>query len=117
MSKKKSKPISKPIPKVTRPEQWEIYKRKTNTPGVLDLGDGQRVRLDKTVTILKDKGLAEAVNQRYGVNKGTRASGDVLVVPVSNNHLHEPGERGHRYTHTVPELPWQKGRKRYWEQE
>lgn len=108
---------NKPMPKVTRPVQYEIYKRKVNTPDALDLGDGKQLNLGKSVTILKDAGLAHTVNQKYGLDKKGRATGDVLVIPVDNNHLHEPGERGHRYTHTVPELPWQKGRKPYWDKE
>ncbi len=102
MSKK-----SKPIPKVTRPEQFEIYPRKTNTPGALDLGDGKQLKLGRSVTITKDKGLAEAVNQRYGLNRATRGTGDVLVVPVSNNHLHEDPHGVRRtFTFQMPAMPW-----------
>ncbi len=67
MSKK-----SKPIPKVTRPEQFEIYPRKQNTPGALDLGDGKQLKLGRSVTITKDKGLAEAAIRYIEANATRR---------------------------------------------
>lgn len=108
MSKRKA------MPSVVRRERYEIVKRKTHTPGTLTLPDGRTVPLAKRgPTEIRDAGLARAIDAAHGHKRG---NGDVLVIPVDNNHLYDEGlGRIHHYTHTVPELPWQKGRKRYWE--
>lgn len=89
------------------PKQYEIYRRTKKAGHRLTLSDGTAVALNRKVnsTIVKDAGLAKQIEQEFGHKGG---SGDVLVVEVDNNHLHEADNRGHRYTFTVPELPWQK---------
>lgn len=87
------------------PKQYEIYKRKKNSPNEINVG-GRRVKLAKSgPTIIKDAALAADIDQLHGRNAGA-LDDSLLVVPVDNNHLHE--ERGHRYTFGVPALPWHK---------
>jgi hypothetical protein len=45
-----------------------------------------------------DPGLAAEINDRYG----PKATGDVVVAP------HSVSDPGHRYTFTVPEMPWKR---------
>jgi hypothetical protein len=88
-------------------ERYEIMPRKINTPKVLILDDGRKVKLaSQGATVIKDAGLARAIDQQYGLDKRGRRLGDVLVIPVDNDHLHAPGEAGHRFTHSIPALPW-----------
>lgn len=90
------------------PKQYEIYKRKKNSPSVVDVG-GRRVKLAASgPTIIKDAALAADLDQLHGRNAGA-IDDSLLVVPVDNNHLHE--EHGHRYTFGVGEMPWHKGKK------
>ena len=51
---------------------------------------------------LSDPGLAAEIKASYGP-KGSDAPGQVVVVPVDGPRGREPG---HKYTFTVPELPW-----------
>lgn len=97
------------------PRQYEIVRR-TKRAGNLRLSDGRTVKLNQKIntTVLHDAGLARAVEQEFGHKGGT---GDVMVIETDNNHLHAPENDGHCYTFTVPALPWQKGRKYYWEKE
>jgi hypothetical protein len=90
------------------PKQWEVVRRKKNTPGRLTLSDGRAVTLNRKIntTIVKDAGLARAIDQEYGPRRG--GTGDVMVVECDNNHLHERENVGHHYTFQVPALPWHK---------
>lgn len=91
------------------PKQYEILPSRKNTPQVLTLSDGRKVPLAKRgPTVIKDAGLAKAVDQEYGRARHAWRGGDVVVMEVDNNHLHEPENRGHCYTFTVPALPWHK---------
>lgn len=89
------------------PKQYEIYRRSQRTGNRLTLSDGTVVALNPKVnsTIVKDAGLAKQIEQEFGHKGG---NGEVAVIEVDNNHLHEADNRGHRYTFTVPELPWHK---------
>ena len=89
------------------PKQYEIVKTRANVGGSLTLGDGTVVPLAKVgPTVVKDAGLAKAIDQEYGRHKKARRNGDVLVIPVDNNHLNERDNRGHRYTFQTVAMPW-----------
>ena len=91
------------------PKQYEILPSRMNTPRVLTLSDGRQVKLAKRgATIIRDAGLARAVDQEYGRRARTTSGGAVLVMETDNNHRHEPENRGHCYTFRVPALPWHK---------
>lgn len=98
------------MPMVGDKTRWEVVKRKRHAPDVLDLG-GRRVRLSRRgATEIRDRAVAEAINQKYGMGKTGTA--DVQVVPVTNNHLHD-GEglrHVHNYTFSMPSggMPWAK---------
>lgn len=91
------------------PTQYEIVKARRNVGDHLDLGDGKQLNLAKIgPTIVKDHGVAMAVEQKYGRDKRGARSGDVLVIPVDNNHRHEDPHGLTHWTFTVPTLPWAK---------
>ena len=96
------------------PKAYEIMPRSQNCPRVLDV-DGHRVKLPKQgAAVVYDKGLAHALEQKYGLgtlNRKRRGSNDVWVGEVDNDHLHNPKTSGHCYTFTVVALPWHKGKK------
>jgi len=52
----------------------------------------------------KDPGLAREIEARYG-RKGEVLPAETVTVPIYNAGR----EPGHRYSFTVPELPWKKG--------
>ena len=89
------------------PKQYEIIKRKQNSPIRLRLSDGRTVPLSQKVntTVVHDAGLARAIEQEFGHKGGT---GDVMVIETDNNHLHESDNKGHRYTFTNLAMPWAK---------
>lgn len=51
----------------------------------------------------KDPGLAKEIEARYG-RKGEETPGLSVTVPIHNAGR----EAGHRYSFSVPELPWKK---------
>lgn len=50
-----------------------------------------------------DPGLAREIEARYG-RKGEQSPGETVTVPIVNAGR----EEGHRYSFTVPALPWKK---------
>lgn len=93
------------------PPAFEIYKRKKNSPNRIKVGDHDVKLANVGPTIIHDAALAHDIDQLHGRNAGERDD-SLLVVPVDNDHLHRPGEAGHRYTFTVPELPWHRAQKK-----
>jgi hypothetical protein len=66
----------------------------------IQIGDKQMTFGGKTNAFeVNDAGLAREIEARHGA----KVSGDVVVVP----HKVER-EPGHRYTFTVPEMPWKR---------
>lgn len=96
------------------PKAYEILPRREGAPKVLEV-DGHKIKLPKQgAAVVYDKGLAHAIEQKYGrgtLNGKLKGRNDVLVMEVDNDHLHRPDTRGHTYTFTVSELPWHKGKK------
>lgn len=89
------------------PKQYEIVKTRANVGNSLTLADGTKVPLARVgATVVKDPGLARAIDQEFGRQKRARRNGDVLVIETDNNHLNERENQGHTYTFTVPALPW-----------
>lgn len=63
--------------------------------------DGKRMPFGKDLAFrVKDPGVAAAIRDKYGGEKG-----DVTVTRVKYPHI---SDRGHNYHFTVPELPWHK---------
>lgn len=91
------------FPKVTRPRQYEIIKATTRAISSLNVG-GVKVPLRQHGTLVTDDALANDILQQHGQDKRAPFRDDVMVVPVDDrNPTHESG---HRYSFTVPAMPW-----------
>lgn len=91
------------VPKVTRPKQYEIIKASTRAFNSIQVG-GVMVPIRQHGTLVTDSGLARDIEQSFGQDKRAPYRDDVMVVPVDDRDPKR--ERGHRYSFTVPALPW-----------
>lgn len=93
------------VPSLSRPKQYEIIKSSTRDLKDITVG-GVKVPLRRHGTLVTDGALARDIEQTYGQDKRAPWRDDVMVVPVDDRNPQH--ERGHRYSFTVPEMPWKK---------
>lgn len=81
-------------------DKYEVIKATTRD---IDVSLGQRNYQfgSNGMFRLKDKGIASELKDKY--------HGDVTVTKVDYPH---PADRGHKYTFSVPELPWHKNKEK-----
>lgn len=97
------------VPRVVRGTvKYEVVSNRQSFDGRLEVG-GRRMRLKRRGgNYIYDPALARDIDQKYGFGK--RGSRDVVVCHVDNE---DPvRESGHRYSFSMPEMPWKRKRRK-----
>jgi len=82
----------------TRPDEaYEVIAAQPSTPKALELDGNEYKFRDSGMMRMKDRGLAMAMREKYG--RG------ITVTKVRYPH---EADRGHRFTFSVPEMPWKR---------